>query len=121
MCIWLYVLGISGYLGASPMCLYVCVYLHWVCLWPLCPGVLLCLGVCFLHIGGMYLCIGSLCPFVLGFSLSSRGVFVSLGAKWVPVSLPHHSVGLATLVTTVSTTWMSVPLRPARMEASVWT
>lgn len=121
MRLWLYVLGISGWVSGCFSCVFVC-----VCLSVLgvsvasvsgCPSMSGCVFSEHWRHVSVYWMIVSFCAGIL----SSRGVSVSLGAEWVPVSLPHHSVGLATLVTTVSMTWMNVPPGPARMEVSALT
>lgn len=85
------VLGVSGYLGVSPVCLsfvFVCPSALRVSV-ALRVWISFCVWVCFLHTGRVSVCWTTVvCPFVIEFSVSSCGMSVSLGAEWIPVLSP---------------------------------
>lgn len=122
------VLGTSGYLGVSPVCLS-CVFVC-VCYFALsvsvalasgCPWASGCVSMywrCFCTLG-MSLCWMSCVSY--WDSLCLHGEYLCPSGLSGSLSHPHCSVQLATLVTTVRMTWTSVPPSPASMGASALT
>lgn len=74
-----HLLGVSGYLGVSPVCLsfvFVCSFALRMSV-ALCVWVSFCVWVCFLLTGRVSVYwTAVVCPFVIGFSVSSCGVCV---------------------------------------------